>query len=145
MDLFSAMNISASGLAAQRDRMNVISSNLANMHTTRTPEGGPYRRKSVVFETHGAAPSFQQMLEDRIGPHAKGVRVSGIVESGKPPVRVFDPSHPDAGDDGYVLLPAIDLMSEMVDLISASRAFEANTTAVGASKNMANKALEIGR
>ncbi len=144
MDLFSAMNISASGLAAQRDRMNVISSNLANMHTTRTAGGGPYRRKSVVFETQ-AAPSFQEVLQDRIGQHAKGVRVSGVAESGKPPVRVFDPSHPDAGADGYVLLPAIDLMSEMVDMISASRAFEANTAAVGASKNMANKALEIGR
>ncbi len=145
MDLFSAMNISASGLAAQRDRMNVISSNLANMHTTRTPEGGPYRRKSVVFEAHTVAPSFQQVLQDRIGQHAKAVRVSGIVQSSKPPVSVFDPSHPDAGPDGYVLLPPIDLMSEMVDMISASRAFEANITAVAASKNMASKALEIGR
>ncbi len=145
MDLFNAMNISASGLTAQRDRMNVISSNLANMHTTRTPEGGPYRRKSVVFEAHAPVPPFQQVLQDRIGQQAKAVRVSGIAESNKPPVRVYDPSHPDAGADGYVALPAINLMSEMVDMISASRAFEANITAVGASKNMASKALEIGR
>lgn len=145
MDFFDAMNISASALTAQRSRMNVVASNLANIHTTRTPEGGPYRKKSIVFEAENVPSSFERELEDRLEEQVKGVRVSGIEESSKPPLRIYDPSHPDADKDGYVLKPDINLMSEIVDMISASRSFEANVSAVNASKNMANRALEIGK
>jgi len=145
MDFFNAMNISASALSAQRERMNVVASNLANIHTTRTPEGGPYRKKSVVFEAQDPAGPFESMLQDRLREQVKGVRVAGIEASRKPPLRVYDPSHPDADEEGYVLKPDINLMSEIVDMISASRSFEANVTAVNASKNMATKALEIGQ
>ncbi len=145
MDLFTAMDISASGLSAQRDRMNVISSNLANIHTTQTPEGGPYRKKSIVFEAQPAKNSFEQMVQDRLSEQVKAVKVVGIRESTRPPIKVYDPSHPDANESGYVLLPDVNLMSEMVDMISASRSFEANVTAVNASKSMALKALDIGK
>lgn len=145
MDFFNAMNISASALSAQRARMNVVASNLANIHTTRTPEGGPYRKKSVVFEVQDPGGPFESLLRDRLREQVKGVRVAGIESSRKPPLRVYDPSHPDADEEGYVLKPDINLMSEIVDMISASRSFEANVSAVNASKNMAAKALEIGR
>ncbi len=145
MNFFDAMNISASALNAQRERMNVVASNLANIHTTRTPEGGPYRKKSVVFEAQSPSSPFENLLQDRLRGQVQGVHVAGIEASRKPPLRVYDPSHPDADKDGYVLKPDINLMSEIVDMISASRSFEANVSAVNASKNMATKALEIGR
>ncbi|NOY52936.1 MAG: flagellar basal body rod protein FlgC [Deltaproteobacteria bacterium] len=145
MDFFDAMNISASALNAQRERMNVVASNLANIHTTRTPDGGPYRKKSVVFEAQSLGSPFDSMLQDRLREQVQGVRVAGIESSNKPPLRVYDPSHPDADKDGYVLKPDINLMSEIVDMISASRSFEADVSAVKTSKNMALKALEIGR
>ncbi len=145
MDLFSAMQISGSALSSERERMNVIAGNLANVHTTRTPEGGPYRKKSVVFESRSMRSPFENELNNRLQGKVQGVRVSGIVESDEPPLKVYDPSHPDADKEGYVLLPNINLMSEMVDMISASRAYESNVTAVNSSKNMAEKALEIGK
>ena len=145
MDFFTALEISAAGLAAQRDRMNVISGNLANIQTTRTPEGGPYRRKSVVFEARPLDGQFGRMLDDRLAHQIEAVRVAGVVTSSKEPVRVYNPSHPDADADGYVRMPDINLMAEMVDLLSASRSFEANVSAVSAAKGMAMKALEIGR
>jgi len=145
MDFFDAMNISASALNAQRERMNVVASNLANIHTTRTPEGGPYRKKNVVFEAQSLGSPFENMLQDRLRDQVRGVRVAGVEASNKPPLRVYDPSHPDADKDGYVREPDINLMSEIVDMISASRSFEADVSAVNTSKNMAMKALEIGR
>ena len=145
MDLFNAMNVGASALNAQRERMNVIASNLANIHTTRTPEGGPYRKKSVVFEAGSPESPFERQLNDNLEKHVQGVHVREIAESGASPQKVFDPSHPDADSEGYVLMPDINLMSEMVDMISATRSYEANVTAVNASKNMAAKALEIGK
>jgi flagellar basal-body rod protein FlgC len=145
MDLFKAMNISASALSAQRERMNVVASNLANIHTTSTPEGGPYKKKNVVFEAHGVEKSFESHLQDHLHRQVKGVRVKRVIESEQPPQKIFDPSHPDADSEGYVLMPNIDLMSEMVDMISATRSYEANVTAVNASRNMAAKALEIGK
>jgi len=145
MDFFTALEISAAGLSAQRDRMNVISGNLANMQTTRTPEGGPYRKKSVVFEARPLASRFDRFLQDRLRGRIQAVRVVGVVESAKEPVRVYNPSHPDADADGYVRMPNMNLMAEMVDLLSASRSFEANVSAVSAAKSMALKALEIGR
>lgn len=143
MDLMNAMEISASALAAQRVRMNVIADNLANMETTRTPEGGPYRRKQVLFGAQ-PVPGFAEILH---GVKAKpaGVEVLGIVENPSAPRRVLNPGHPDADPQGFVSFPNVNPLMEMVDMISATRAYEANVTAVQATKGMAQKALEIGR
>ena len=146
MSFFAAMNISSSGLAAQRIRMNVLSSNLANANTTQTPEGGPYRREDVVF---AATPSngnpFEGFLDEDTGTQLKKVQVVDIHRDGHAPRRVLDPSHPDADANGYVSMPNIQVMTEMVNMIAATRAFEANTTALNSSKSMANTAIEIGR
>lgn len=143
MDLFNSMRISSSALQAQRTRLDTISSNLANMETTRTPEGGPYKKKDVVFRPVGT--SFEERLERSLRGAAQGVRVERIVADESPPKMVYDPAHPDADDGGYVAMPNINLMDEMVDMMSASRAYEANVTVVKASKRMALKALDIGR
>lgn len=142
MDIFSAFKISASGLSAQRIRMNVIASNLANINTTRTPEGGPYKKKGVVF---AAVPVFRELLDSELGKNLKGVKAVNIVESKNQPIQVFDPSHPDADDKGYVYMPNINSIEEMINMLSAARSYEANITAINAAKNMAVKALEIGR
>ena len=133
MDLFTAMDISASGMTAQRTRMNVISSNIANAHTTRSDTGGPYQRRDVVLREN----SFENQLS--------AVTVDEIVTDPAPGKRIFDPSNPDADKEGYVTLPNVDMMEEMVNMIGASQAFEANTTAVKSQKDMALKALQIGR
>lgn len=145
MDLFTTFDIAASGLKAQTTRLNTISSNLANAETTSTPEGGPYKKKSVVFQAQPV--SFQQHLtaSSRNLAPAEGVSVAKIVEDTNPPQRVFDPSHPDAKEDGYVELPNVDVFSEMVDMMSATRSYEANTTTIKSAKRMAMKALDIGR
>jgi flagellar basal-body rod protein FlgC len=145
MNFLNSLNISASGLTAQRLRMNVINSNLANMHTTRTAEGGPYVRKDVVFSAKSAASGFNDVLQDQLSDGLNGVKVVGVINDEKPPLLKFDPNHPDADEKGYVRLPNINLMEEMVNLMSASRSYEANVTAIKATKSMANKALEIGR
>lgn len=148
MGIFSSIDASASGLTAQRLRMDIISQNIANANTTRTENGGPYRRKMVVFQEVNDKP-FSQYLSDqsrRIIDSKKnvGVKVAQIVEDNSPFKRVYDPTHPDADKDGYVLMPNVDILTEMVDMISATRAYEANVTSLNASKNMAMKALEIG-
>ncbi|WP_305045787.1 flagellar basal body rod protein FlgC [Geoalkalibacter sp.] len=143
MDLFNSMRISSTALQAQRTRLDTISSNLANMETTRTPEGGPYKKKDVVFRPVGT--SFEERLERSLRGAAQGVRVERIVADNGPPKLVYDPAHPDADEGGYVAMPNINLMDEMVDMMSASRAYEANVTVVKASKRMALKALDIGR
>jgi flagellar basal-body rod protein FlgC len=146
MNLLSALQIAASGLTAQRQRVEVISSNLANSDTTRTEQGGPYRRKDLVFTTESMHGSFQTMLGDALDNEAgKGVRVAGIYEDDSPFIRRYEPGHPDADADGYVLMPNISPVEEMVNLISATRSFEANTQAVSAIKELAQKSLEIGR
>lgn len=145
MDFFTALNVSSSGLSAQRVRMNVISANLANAETTRTPEGGVYRRKDVIFAATRAGRSFQKTLESQKKDQVYRVEVTGIYQDNSPPKRKYDPAHPDAGADGYVALPNISVMVEMVNLLSATRSYEANATAINATKNMALKALEIGR
>ena len=146
MNLLSALQIAASGLTAQRQRVEVIYSNLANAETTRTPEGGPYRRKDLVFTTQSMVGSFQTMLGDAVDNEAgKGVRVAGIYEDGNPFIRRFQPGHPDADAEGYVLMPNISPVEEMVNLISATRSFEANTQAISAIKDIAQKSLEIGK
>ena len=146
MNLLSVLQIAASGLTAQRQRVEVISSNLANSNTTRTEQGGPYRRKDLVFTTESMQGSFQTMLGQALDNEAgKGVRVAGIYEDDSPFIRRFEPAHPDADADGYVLMPNISPVEEMVNLISATRSFEANTQAVSALKELAQKSLEIGR
>lgn len=132
MDLFTAMDISASGLRAQRTRMNVISSNIANAHTTRTGEGGPYKRRDVILKEN----SFEGQLSS--------VEVEAIQINPTPGERIYDPGDPDADEAGYVTMPNVNLMEEMVNMMNATRAFEANTIAVKAQKDMALKALNIG-
>lgn len=145
MDFFDALHISSSGLSAQRLRMNLISANLANMNTTRTKGGGPYQRKDPVFAAQAPAPSFRATLRDRQKEMLKEVAVIGIVEDSRSPIRKYDPGHPDADENGYVAMPNINIMEEMVNMISATRSYEANVSAIKAAKDMALKALEIGR
>ena len=152
MDLFQAMQISASGLAAQRVRMNVIASNLANINTTKTDDGGPYRRKDVFFrptqvqELGGgnfskAGATFGKALDREL----RGVEISRVVEDQKDPRLVYNPTHPDADDRGYVAMPNINLITEIVTMMNSQRSYEANVTAINATKAMINKSLTIGR
>ena len=144
MDFLSAMKIGASGLTAQRQRMDTIASNLANIETTRTPEGGPYKRKDVMF---AALPldEFATTLENALNEHMRQVKVTEVVEDPSPPTMVFNPNHPDANEEGYVAMPNINLMEEMVNLINATRSFEANIQSVNAAKTMALRAIDLGR
>ena len=123
----------------------MISSNLANIHTTRTPKGGPYRRKDVVFAAHPVRRSFKSVLSSQTAGQLSEVRVLGITTDPQPPLTKYDPQHPDADEKGYVTMPNINLVGEMVNMISATRSYEANVTAINATKSMAMKALEIGR
>ena len=138
------MRISSSGMTANRRRMNTISSNIANVNTTRTPEGGPYRRKDVVLEAIPDAKSFGEIL-DTNQKKLNRVQVTDIAVDQTAPRLVYDPNHIDANEQGYVAYPNINLMEEMAGMIQATRAYEANASALGASKNMAMTALEIGR
>ncbi|NLT95118.1 MAG: flagellar basal body rod protein FlgC [Clostridia bacterium] len=145
MSLFSTFKISASGLSAERLRMDIIADNISNAETTRTPQGGPYRRKMVVFSPYR---SFENILKKEMKV-SQGVKVEKIVEDKSPFKLVYNPEHPDAikegNQKGYVAMPNVDIFKEMVDLIGATRAYEANVTALNAAKSMAYKALEIGR
>lgn len=145
MDLLKSMKISSSGLAANRKRIETISSNIANAQTTRTAEGGPYRRKEVVLGSEPARESFDEILEGEIDAQAQTVHVTEVVSSNEPPILKYDPTHPDANKDGYVAMPNVNVMKEMADMISAQRAYEANISALNTTKSMAVKALEIGR
>ncbi|NLI88842.1 MAG: flagellar basal body rod protein FlgC [Epulopiscium sp.] len=146
MSFLRSIDTSASGLTAQRLRLDVISQNIANVNTTRTDDGGPYRRKAVIFEEKQEPKSFANILSESQKAQTKaGVRVSNIVEDNTPFTLHFDPSHPDANEEGYVEMPNVNIVSEMVNMISASRSYEANVTAMNAMKSMAVKALEIGR
>ena len=136
MSLFVAMRISATGMAAERLRMDLVANNLANINTTRTAGGGPYQRQSAVFA---------EMLGRVQGKSGGGVRVVEISRDNSPPQLIHDPGHPDANEDGYVAMPNVNVINEMVDMITATRAYEANVTAVNAFKGMFLKALEIGR
>ena len=143
MDIFQVMEIGSSALKAQTIRMNVISSNLANMETTQTPEGGPYKKKSVVFTS--SRPDFRQELEHSLQNDAQGVRVDRIMSDSGQGKKVYDPSHPDAGPDGYVEKPNINLAEEMTDMMKAKGSYEANVVSIKSAQRMALKALEIGR
>ena len=145
MDFFDALHVSASGLSAQRLRMNLISANLANINTTQTKAGGPYRRKDPIFSAQAPARSFREMLRNRQKEMLKEVAVIGIVEDSRTPIKRYEPHHPEADQNGYVSFPNINVMEEMVNMISATRSYEANVTAIKAAKDMALKALEIGQ
>lgn len=150
MSIFHSMNNTASALTAQRLRMDVISSNMSNVDTTRgklvNGEWEPYRRKSVVLESkEGQFSSFLNIAMNKTDSVGNGVKVTQIVEDDTPFKLVYDPEHPDANEDGYVELPNIDPLREMVDLMSATRSYEANVTVFNASKGIMMKALEIGK
>ena len=145
MDLLSSMQISSSGLSAQKKRMAAISSNVANVQTTRTAEGGPYRRKEVVFGSAPIENVFSDTLDGILENKAEGVYATEIVSSNKPPILKYEPDHPDANEQGYVAYPDINTMEEMADMIATSRSYEANITALNTAKGMATKALEIGK
>jgi flagellar basal-body rod protein FlgC len=144
MDFFTAMEVSASGLNAQRTRMNVASSNLANASTTRTAEGGPYKRRDVVLSSQLVGSEATQGQTAR-GEAVRGVSVVDIVEDAQAPKLEFDPGHPDADADGYVAYPNVSTVEEMVDMITASRAYEAGITTLTTAVQMAERALSIGR
>lgn len=151
MAWWQSFEISASGLTAERLRMDVIAGNIANAQTTRTADGGPYRRRAVVLAERAGA-DFATFLANRGGPGGRpenaasgGVRATAIAADPRPFKTKFDPSHPDADASGFVRLPNVDVVTEMVDLITASRGYEANVTALNAFKSMAERALQIGR
>ena len=143
MDIFTTFQIAGSALKAQRIRLNTISSNIANVETTSTPEGGPYRRKSVYFATKDIP--FADHLDVSMNKAVKGVQVTEITEDTDKPRMIYNPSHPDANQEGYVAMPNISVLKEMVDMMSATRSYEANTATIKSAKRMALKALEIGR
>ncbi len=143
MDFFSSMGVSASALTAERTRMNLISGNLANANTTRTPEGGPYKRKDAVFAATPIKNSFNKVLDNAANRDLRQVEVMQVIEDQNPPRLQYDPSHPDANAQGYVAMPNVNVVEEMADMINTSRSYEANVTAIQAAKSMAMKALEI--
>src|SRR6266850_3868254 len=138
MNLITALDVNASGLTAQRKRVEVSSSNLANSQTTRTEDGGAYRRKDVIFQTT----SFQDSLSSAMGKGVEGVEISDVVDDPTPFVRRYEPGHPDADKDGYVSYPNVDPMLEMANLIEGARSYEANVAAMGIVKTMINRTLE---
>ena len=145
MGLFKAFDINASGMTAERYRMDVIAENVANANTTRTSDGTPYRRKIVVFEEKQSQGSFSSLLNSASNKFTgDGVKVSGTYDDNYTQMnKVYDPSNPDADDDGYVTYPNVNTVTEMTNLIDANRAFEANTTAFASSKNVAEKGIAI--
>ncbi len=142
MSVFQSMQISSSALQAQSTRLNTISSNLANINSTSTPEGGPYREKSVIFRTRN--PEFDQQLQSSMKNPNQGVRVERITESQDPPKEVYNPSHPQANEEGYVQKPDINMVEEMTDMQAAVRSYEANVNSIKAGQRMARQALQIG-
>ena len=139
MNLITALDVNATGLTAQRKRVEVTSSNLANSQTTRTDEGGPYRRKDVVFQT------FKQSLGMMVDDGVDSVEVSDVVDDPRPFDRRYEPGHPDADAQGYVAYPNVDLMTEIANLVEGSRTYEANLSAIAVVKAMIARTLEIGR
>jgi flagellar basal-body rod protein FlgC len=143
MSLFSALSVSASGMSAQRTRAELLTENLANAETTRTPDGGPYRRKDVVFQAGGAASPFSSALNDAMSTEPAGVSVSEIVTDQGDPEQRYLPSHPDAGPDGYVAFPRINPAEEMVNLMNASRSYQANVASMSAVKDMIVHSIDL--
>ena len=141
MSLLTSIDISSTALSAQRARVENASANVANAQTTRTPEGGPYRRKDVVFETVAFDRTLAAALQDK----PEGVQVTDIVNDPTPFDRRYEPGHPDADKDGYVLFPNVNVMNEMLDLSSAAKSYEASLSAMNVAKSLITKTLEIGR
>lgn len=144
MSLFSALSVSASGMSAQRSRAELLVENLANADTTRTPEGGPYRRKDAVFATETVDLPFSSVLQTELGA-STGVGVSEIVVDTRDPERRYLPGHPDADKEGYVAFPRVNPAEDMVDLMGASRAYQANVAAISAVKDMIQRSIELFR
>jgi flagellar basal-body rod protein FlgC len=140
MSLFSALSVSSSGMSAQRTRAELLVENLANSETTRTPAGGPYRRKDAVFTTTSEGSPFSSVFQDQM---STGVGIAEIVRDDREPDRRYMPGHPDADKDGYVGFPRINPAEEMVDLLGASRGFQANVTAIAAVKDMINRSIDL--
>lgn len=143
MDIFNTFKVSASALKAHKIRLDTISSNIANVETTSTPEGGPYKKKSVYFQSKPL--SFSEQLDASTRNAVQGVEVTRIIEDPDPPRQVYKPGHPDADENGYVAMPNVSVLKEMVDMMSATRSYQANVTTIKSAKRMALKALEIGR
>ncbi|WP_319780497.1 flagellar basal body rod protein FlgC [Maridesulfovibrio sp.] len=144
MNFFTALDIGASGLKAQREYLNVVSMNMANARTTRTAEGGPYRRKSVSMESSPVLSPFETAMNQQLNQQLRGVTVRGIVSDTRPFKEVYEPNHPDADSKGIVRYPDINVVEEMVNMITISRSYEANAQAVDSAKKMFNRALRIG-
>lgn len=147
MSFFGSMNVSASGLTAQRLRMDVISENIANVNTTRAEDGGPYKKKTVMFQESSNITPFSVQLDNILNKavEGNGVRVTRVVKDETEGPKVYEPEHPDADDDGYVTMPNVNVVEEMVNMISASRSYEANITALNTTKSMMLKTLEISK
>jgi flagellar basal-body rod protein FlgC len=142
MSLFSSLSVSASGMSAQRTRAELLVQNLANSETTRTPEGGPYKRRDAVFTTEDQTSPFSAVFQNEI---STGVGVAEVVEDDRPGERRYVPGHPDADKDGYVSFPNINPAEDMVDLMSASRAFTSNVSAIAAIKDMIHRSIDLMR
>jgi flagellar basal-body rod protein FlgC len=146
MSLFSALSVSASGMAAQRARAAVLVENIANSETTRTTEGGPYRRKDAIFSSEDVSSAFGSELDAQLGgEQLTGVKVSGISVDNTPPEKRYLPGHPDADADGYVSMPKVNPAEDMVDLMSANRSYQANVSAMSAVKDMIQKSIDLLR
>jgi flagellar basal-body rod protein FlgC len=143
MSLFTSLSVSSSGMSAQRTRAEHIVQNLANSETTRTPEGGPYRRKDVLFSSESQTSPFASVFQTEL--QSEGVGVAGIVEDDRPGIRRYLPGHPDAGKDGYVEFPRINPAEDMVDLLGASRGYQANVAAMTAVKDMIHRSIDLLR
>lgn len=143
MGLFNLMSVSASGMQAQRLRAQTIVENLANSETTRTPDGGPYKRKDVVLQTGDVDSPFSAVFQSSLESGSSGVSVSEILEDSRPGELRYQPGHPDANEKGYVAYPHVSASEEMVDLMNASRSFQANTSAISAVKDMVSKSIDL--
>ncbi|MDX2266674.1 MAG: flagellar basal body rod protein FlgC [Bryobacter sp.] len=145
MSLFDTLSVSASGMSAQRYRTELLAQNIANSETTRTPEGGPYRRQDAVFETSEVLQPFGNVFAQALNPTTPGVKVSEVLLDAKDPIKRYLPGHPDADKDGYVAFPNFSPVEEMVDLMAASRTFNANVTAAGTVKDMISRSIDLLR
>ena len=143
MSLFSALSVSASGMSAQRVRAELLVENIANAETTRTPEGGPYRRKDAIFESEPAGASFSSLLDAQLSGASTGVRVAQITVDTREPEKRYMPGHPDADADGYLAFPRMNPAEDMVDLMSATRSYQANVAAISAVKDMIQRSIDL--
>jgi flagellar basal-body rod protein FlgC len=145
MSLLSSISVSASGMSAERERAEVLVENIANADTTRTPEGGPYRRRDVVFQSDSVSSPFSSVFQNQLDSQARGVSVSDIIVDNSEPERRYMPGHPDADQNGYVAMPRVNPAQDMVDLLGASRSYQANVSAISAVKDMVQKSIDLFR